>query len=591
MDAILSNPWVDRVQENPLASQSAQTMEYLDGPRPILMASTVRMRTRLQRPRLPNHTSQTALSDHSTKMTPSEQTSLLGDLPTELVCKIVSKLEPSGCTEFALTNSHCSELARGQILSKYSYSSNKDLGSSELRNFFDALQADGGGRAWRLKDLQLRNEWFDKLDEYTDRSESARDRMIDELGTWLMRNCIGLRRLHVAYHQGLNFFRTIPPKLQELAVRSRGYAETEFRRNLIEEIEYVGELQISFLPTALRSTSLTTLDIGAETIVNDDLLAEDLNVPVSESNLEHLLMKVGNFNDKATVKLLRAPRNLRSFHFSPINRVDLTQSDALIGSPWTDQERTQNLPTMSVIGEALQPHQNCLEELTILRGHSHWHPKMDRIGTLADFRSLKYLNISIGTLLGYNHCQHHHSPSYGLPTRPENISNLLPSNLETLELFHDEHHHDRNGASFFLSIIESLIKASSRFQRLRRVILSAAQPYCQACDLLSDNKYPARWSTKPHVFFDHMRIEEAKKIRDALYEAKVSFQFFSRYDGLYRRPDKPGYTRHEYVFKSSISNVEEMEGWDAWDVRYPRLARIPATWRMPDRVDHLFRYY
>lgn len=500
----------------------------------------------------------------------------LDDLPLELIRNILSHLQRHELLEVASVNIGYYELAMEHMLTRYEYNRNEDVSGYDMRCFMCALTAYDVSRVWCLEDLCLRNDWYDKFDENEYKGHRNVYDVANRIGKWLMWEATGLKRLHVAYHPELYFLEEgLPPKLEELVVRPEGRPECEWKHSYSDEIEFAESLNLHFLPSVLKSTSLKRLDIGAETVVNEEALTLANDVPVAESSIEHLVMKVGNFNDKAMAQLLRAIEGLKTFHFSPVIREELSNCERFLGFPWMTTSAIEDLPTISVMGTSLQQHAETLEELTIVRGFSFWHRKIDTIGSLASFTALRYLNINIGTLLGWNHCEHNDFTGETSSIGPFTLASLLPPNLEILELSHDQHHSARNGTKYFLDIINGLIADSSRLRNLKKVILGGTMPYCEECGI--DDSW--RGIVIPPVRTHLMSIQESRKIKEAVKEA--TFEFFSRHDGIYWDEESPESDVKERVFpvlrEEAIAEVVPH-----LDRRFPMRNGVPATWRYVD---------
>lgn len=432
--------------------------------------------------------------DTTLSMTQRKACFRIYDLPYELECEIVrwvSKDEwgKSSLLNMACVNSYYKNIA-GRLFDCFEFDSVQDFGGNLFQDFVKNIMVDDGARAMHMKRLHLNTGWCERSYHTLQNGYSPDADPADLFGFWAMHKMKCLKELSVAYKPDLTFLSTdLPPNLQSLIIRPEGRPGFKFGSKVhLPVVEMKGTVDVSFLPSVLLAPSLRHFDLGGQIIVHEDIVCTD-EVPVNQSSIQHLSLSVGNFSDRAMLKLLQIPYGLRALDFTPRSFWDRDPEGRpdhqIVSDP-------ANLPATSTFGDGLASQTATLEKLTLRRAESYWHPSFDEIGPLSDFHALKHLDIDCTMLLGWSHCQHlqaHDDPSSWIP--PSSLPALLPPNIETLELRFEDYHNrrrdgstNRNGKDFILDVLYGLKTASrTLLLALRSVAFNtdSSLPYCPHC--------------------------------------------------------------------------------------------------------------
>lgn len=443
----------------------------------------------------------------------------LNDLPYELQFEILKHAADDGwgrmtLLDLACVNSHFTEIAI-KLMNEYKFNLVTDVDGHIFQKFIKTMIEDDGRRVSRMRRLDLTTNWHEHV-YYAPWARSGVS-SADHFGIWAMENMTGLRKLTVAYPRDKVFLNPrLPLKLQTLIVRPTGLPGFQFNGQEQNRVELTGTVDAYFLETALRLESLTTLDLGGQAVINEDILLEAENLPIKTSQIEHLKLTVGNFSDKALLRLLQAPRGLRSFEFTPPTFEDVNYKDA--HRQWSSTVSPVGLPLFSTIGTGLTAHAATLESLTLRRCDAHWTQLLTtQLGSLASFHVLKHLDIDCTTLLGWHHCEHLRSRDPNKPKVPSALKTLLPTSLETLTLRFEDYHNTKVG--YILELIRELKDA--RFSNLRAVTFNLWETfhYCQECE---DQAPPFHdIPTWRHVLTE----AEGQLLRDFAKRESVAFEF------------------------------------------------------------------
>lgn len=278
-------------------------------------------------------------------------------------------------------------------------------------------------------------------------------------------------------------------------------------------------LDLGFLPTILQSPRLKSLNLAAAWVRNLDALeCQSFQLLYRSSSVRSISLDIGNISEKALGNLIHASMELESFKMCP--SIDFEPSKTRTGDElWG---RVDSLPKLSATMKYLGIHAQTLQQLTLRRGHGHWHPNLDTIGSLQPYTRLRELAVEVETLLGWRHCEHQTQQDV---TRPLELASLLPESLETLHLTFSDFHHYRNGCYYAYDIAEGIAIDRARLSKLNRVRFSiddgenGAYRYCNVCERLMENNQHARLRRSS------MSMLEVLDIRAVLLNAGIAFEY------------------------------------------------------------------
>lgn len=278
-------------------------------------------------------------------------------------------------------------------------------------------------------------------------------------------------------------------------------------------------LDLGFLPAVMKSPKLLSLNIAAAWVRNMNALeGQSFELLHRTSTVRSIDLDVGNLTEKAMANIIGACAELISFKMCPSD--DFGPSKNRTGTEiWGCAD---TLPRLSAMMKILGIHAQTLRELTLRRGHGHWHPHLDTIGSLQPYLNLRNLAVEAETLLGWRHCEHQ---AQEVVTLPRDLANLLPKSLETLQLTFSDFHHYRNGCYFAYDIAEGIANDRCRLPGLKRVVFSiddgenGAYKYCNVCERVMENNQYARLRRSS------MSILEVLDIRAVLLRAGIAFKY------------------------------------------------------------------
>lgn len=331
----------------------------------------------------------------------------------------------------------------------------------------------------------------------------------DTLGTYLCQQAPNLRVLDIEYPPGSTFLNFSSQSIEVLRVRPNFDSWKNLEPQTLQSDRYPidGMLSLDFVEHVLTWPRLRELQVEATTTFPGDFQPRQGNQidNIYCGNLSRIVLRLGMLDLRTVTMLIQRSTALKEFIYIPPTSEDTPDE-------WDLGSVAEDLPEFAMLTVALQSYAPTLEKLVMSRAGSFWDINSDTIGPLTEFKALKYLQIDVAMLVGWDHCSHILSGYHRLDGQtplflPSTLGSLLPTSLEHLVLLTEMGTGtdlQRIIATFAVSLAAD-VKAG-QLPNLRNLqIQTSKSAYCQQCRQSGTHQNMRSLNSESTIFKDELR--------------------------------------------------------------------------------------